>query len=67
MVFNMIQETFIDGVQETFIDGVQEIGFGRGLIRMNLASLSATERDDKNNPILELRHRVLKTPNGISH
>ena len=52
-------------IQETFIDGVQEIGFGRGLIRMNLASLSATERDDKNNPTLETRHRLLMTPEGF--
>jgi hypothetical protein len=52
-------------IQETFIDGVQEIGFGKGIIRMNLASLSATEHDDKNNPTLEVRHRLLMTPEGF--
>lgn len=52
-------------IEETFIDGVQEIGFGKGLIRMNLASLSATDRDDKNNPTLEVRHRLLMTPEGF--
>lgn len=52
-------------IEETFIDGVQEIGFGKGLIRMNLASLSATDRDDKNNPTLEIRHRLLMTPEGF--
>ena len=52
-------------IQETFIDGVQEIGFGRGLVRMNLASLSATEHDDKNNPTLEVKHRLLMTPEGF--
>ena len=53
-------------IQETFIDGVQEIGFGKGLIRMNLASLSATERDDKDNPTLEIKHRLLMNPEGFS-
>jgi hypothetical protein len=52
-------------IQETFIDGVQEIGFGKGLIRMNLASLSATERDDEDNPTLEIKHRLLMTPEGF--
>jgi hypothetical protein len=34
-------------IQETFIDGIQEIGFGQSIIRINLASLSATQKDDK--------------------
>jgi len=50
---------------ERFIDGVTQIGFGAGMVRIDLGSLSATEKDDKGEPILETRERLVMRPEAF--
>src|SRR4051794_31243943 len=44
---------------EIFADGVGEITVTGSIVRLDLMSLSATERDEKNNPRPVLRQRVI--------
>src|SRR4051794_12676403 len=44
---------------ELFADGIGEITITGSIVRIDLMSLSATERDEKNNPKAVLRQRVI--------
>jgi hypothetical protein len=51
--------------KELFVDGVLNVGFGRGIVRIDVGSLSLTQTDDKGKPLLELRQRLLLHPQGF--
>lgn len=53
------------GTPELFADGIMELGFGNGMVRMDLYSLSAVERDDDGNPKKEFRQRIIMPPQGF--
>jgi hypothetical protein len=50
---------------EVFADGISEVNIASGIVRINFVSLSATEKDEKGNPVRELRQRVVMTPPGV--
>lgn len=50
---------------DVFADGVGEITLVGGMVRMDLVSLSATEKDSNGNPSLEFRQRVVMPPDGF--
>jgi len=52
-------------IPELFADGVLDIGFGNGVVRIDLFSLSATRRDPNGQPQPELRQRLITTPQGF--
>ena len=52
-------------IPEIFADGIGDISFGNGVIRVDLVSLSATAKDDKGQPLRELRQRVIMSPQGF--
>lgn len=52
-------------VPELFADGLFDIGFGNGVVRLDLFSLSATRRDAGGQPLPELRQRVIMTLPGF--
>jgi hypothetical protein len=45
--------------QELYADGIGEITVTGSIVRIDLMSLSATERDDKNNPKPVFRQRII--------
>lgn len=49
---------------ETFVVGIAGAGIQSGVIYIDLASLSLTERDQQGKPGREVRHRLLLTPEG---
>lgn len=51
--------------EETFADGIGEITLVGGMVRMDLVSLSSTQKDEKGNPALEIRRRVVMPPDGF--
>ena len=44
---------------ELYADGISEITVTGSIVRIDLMSLSATERDEKNNPKAVLRQRII--------
>ncbi|MBI5520741.1 MAG: hypothetical protein HY916_11880 [Desulfovibrio sp.] len=50
---------------EKFIDGVTQIGFGAGMVRIDLGSLSADEKDEKGEPVMETRQRLVMRPEAF--
>ena len=45
--------------QELYADGIGEITVTGSIVRIDMMSLSATERDDKNNPKPVFRQRII--------
>ena len=52
-------------IPEVYADGVFDIGFANGMVRVDLFSLSATERDDEGRPTREVRQRVVMNAQGF--
>ncbi len=52
-------------VAELFADGIGDISFGAGVVRIDLYSFSATDKDAAGNPGRELRQRVIMSPQGF--
>lgn len=52
-------------MKEIFIDGVHNLEFGRGVVRLDLGSLSAERVDKNGTPELEARLRLLMTLEGF--
>lgn len=52
-------------IPEIFADGVGEVGFGGGMVRIDLVSLSVTDNDADGNPKREVRQRLVMTPQGF--
>lgn len=50
---------------DLFADGVGEITLVGGMVRIDLVSLSATEKDDSGQPLLEMRRRLVMPPEGF--
>lgn len=50
---------------ERFIDGVTRIGFGAGMVRIDLGTLSADQVDEKGEPMLETRERLVMRPEAF--
>lgn len=52
-------------VPEIFADSIGEISVANGVIRLDLVSLSATGKDEKGQPVRELRQRIIMSPQGF--
>jgi hypothetical protein len=52
---------------ELYADGIGEITVTGSIIRIDMVSLSATERDDKNTPRPELRQRIIMPLDGFAN
>ncbi len=52
-------------MQEIFVDGVHNLEFGRGVVRLDLGSLSAEKAGKDGTPKLEPRVRLLMTLEGF--
>src|SRR5262245_40874981 len=53
-------------ITDVFIDGVSEAMVQNGSVRVNLVTLAATERDAKGQPVREVRHRLLMSPQAAT-
>ncbi|NYZ17556.1 hypothetical protein HL658_33860 [Azospirillum sp. RWY-5-1] len=52
-------------IPELFADGVLDVGFGNGMVRIDLFSLSAVRRDANGQPLPALRQRVVMSLPGF--
>lgn len=50
---------------ERFVDGVAQIGFGAGMVRIDLGTLSSDKTDEKGEPIMEARERLVMRPEAF--
>ena len=50
---------------EVFADGMGEITLTGGMVRIDLVSLSANNKDSEGRPELELRQRIVMPPDGF--
>lgn len=55
----------MDGMQDVYADGIGEITLTGGMVRIDLVSLSAKEKDAEGRPRLEFRKRVVLPPEGF--
>lgn len=54
-----------DRVPELYADGVFDVGFGNGMVRIDLYSLSATLKDTNGQPLPAIRQRVVMSLPGF--
>jgi hypothetical protein len=54
-------------IPELYSDGVGEITVSGSIVRVDLVSLSPTERDEKNNPKSVLRQRLIFSVEGFAN
>lgn len=54
-----------DRVPELYADGILDIGFGNGMLRIDLFSLSATRKDEHGQPSPAIRQRVVMNLHGF--
>lgn len=59
------QGTPDDRVPELYADGIFDIGFGSGMVRIDLFSLSATHKDANGQPLPAIRQRVVMNLHGF--
>lgn len=52
---------------ELYADGIGEITVTGSIVRIDMVSLSATERDEKNQPKTELRQRIIMPLDGFAN
>ncbi|OHC74390.1 MAG: hypothetical protein A3G18_09080 [Rhodospirillales bacterium RIFCSPLOWO2_12_FULL_58_28] len=50
---------------DIFTDGAIHIAIVNGMIRMDYATISITEKDDDGNPAVIVNHRLVMTPQGF--
>jgi len=50
---------------ERFVDGVAQIGFGAGMVRIDLGTLSSDKVDTKGEPVIETRERLVMRPEAF--
>lgn len=55
----------MDGTQDIYADGIGEITLTGGMVRIDLVSLSAQEKDSEGRPRLEFRKRIVLPPEGF--
>jgi hypothetical protein len=53
-------------VTDLFIDGAGEVGVQGTVIRINLQTSSATEKDASGQPVKEVRQRLIMTAQGAA-
>jgi hypothetical protein len=51
---------------ETFADAIGEITLTGSVLRIDFVSLSATQRDTSNNPVREIRQRIVMPIEGFA-
>lgn len=51
--------------QDVYADGIGEITLTGGMVRIDLVSLSAKEKDSEGRPKLEFRKRIVLPPEGF--
>jgi hypothetical protein len=54
-------------ITELYSDGVGEVTVGGSIVRVDLVSLSPTERDENNNPKSVLRQRLIFSVEGFAN
>ncbi|KAA0593803.1 hypothetical protein J2848_005842 [Azospirillum lipoferum] len=54
-----------DRIPELYADGVFDIGFGNGMVRIDLFSLSALRKDANGQPLPAIRQRVVMSLPGF--
>lgn len=54
-----------DRLPELYADGVFDIGFGNGMVRIDLYSLSALRKDETGQPLPAIRQRVVMSLPGF--
>ena len=54
-----------DRIPELYADGVFDIGFGNGMVRIDLYSLSALRKDETGQPLPAIRQRVVMSLPGF--
>lgn len=54
-----------DRIPELYADGVFDIGFGNGMVRIDLFSLSALRKDDNGQPLPAIRQRLVMSLPGF--
>ena len=54
-----------DRIPELYADGVFDIGFGNGMVRIDLFSLSALRKDPNGQPLPAIRQRVVMSLPGF--
>lgn len=52
-------------VPEIYADGILDIGFGNGMVRIDLFSLSALRKDETGQPLPAIRQRVVMSLHGF--
>jgi hypothetical protein len=52
-------------IQPKFIDSIGHVRISGGIVRVDLMTQSATETDDKGDPVLQLADQLVMSPNGF--
>jgi hypothetical protein len=63
--FGLSLEVVMSGASEIFADGIGEIALVGGMVRIDLVSLSQTVKNESGEAVLELRERVVMSPEGF--
>lgn len=58
-------ETTLKNTPELFVDGVQSVSFSNGMVRMELATVDPTKKDNDGNNELQTRQRVITSLQGF--
>jgi hypothetical protein len=53
-------------IPEIYADSIDEITLTGSVLRIDLVTISATQRDANNNPVKELRQRIIMPIEGYS-
>jgi hypothetical protein len=52
-------------IPETYVDGIGSIGLSGGMIRIDFVTFAPAGEGDKRDPIPEIRHRLIMTPQAF--
>jgi hypothetical protein len=55
----------MQGNREIFADGVGEITLSGGMVRMDLVTMVGSQKDNENQPRLEVSQRIVMPPDGF--
>ena len=53
-------------IMDIFIDGVSDAKVQNGIVRINLVTLAATEKDAQGQSVREVRHQLLMSPQATT-
>ncbi|MCG5238982.1 hypothetical protein [Azospirillum doebereinerae] len=54
-----------DRIPELYADGILDVGFGNGMVRIDLFSLSPLRKDENGQPLPAIRQRVVMSLQGF--